>query len=155
MTGGSAHAAGGFAVGAGLTCNATNIAAQSRHATNWVNHNTAQLVVEGLQKMTAQDLAWAQLTGTAHAFTTGQAALGGSDTDSAGNLQSSTAGTFITSGMTNTTQTTLVGTAYDAVADTPFNQSALVDIYPARTGLYKEADDGGQFGLRLSLIHIS
>jgi len=148
MTGGVAHTAGGFAAGAGLTCNSTNIAAQSRHATNWVNHNTVQLVVDGLQAMGPQELAWAQLTGTAHAFTTGQAALGGSDTDSAGNLESSSAGTFITSGMTNTTHTTLVGTSYDAVADAPYKQSALVDIYPARTGLYKDASDGGQYGLR-------
>ena len=148
MTGGTAHTAGGFAAGAGLTCNTTNIAAQTRHATNWVNHNTAQLVVDGLQAMGAQELAWAQLTGTTHEFTTGQDGLGGTDSDSAGNLGSSTAGTFITSGMTNTTQSTLVANAYAAVADTPFTQSALVDIYPARTGRYKEANDNGQYGLR-------
>ena len=148
MVGGTAHTAGGFAAGAGLACNATNVAAQSRHATNWTNHNTAQLVVDGLQKMTAQDLAWAQLTATAHEFTTGQDGLGGTDSDSAGNLQSSTAGTFITSGMTNTTQTTLVAAAYDRVPDTPFTTSALVDIYPSQNGKFKEASNSGQYGLR-------
>ncbi len=148
MTVGAGAAASGFAVGSGLTCNSTNIAAQSRNATNWVNHNTTQLVIDGLQKMTAQDLAWAQLTGTAHEFTTGQDGLGGTDSDSAGNIQSSSAGTFITSGMTNTTHTTLVANAYDGVADAKFNQSALVDIYPRRTGLFKDPSNSGQYGIR-------
>ena len=99
MTGGTEHTAAGFAPGMGMNCTSENVAAQSRHATNWTNHSTVQLAIDGLQKMTAQDLAWAQLTATAHEFTTGQDGLGGTDADSAGNLQSSTAGTFITSGI--------------------------------------------------------
>jgi len=146
MTGGVAHTAAGFAAGAGLACNDTNIAAQSRHATNWANHNTVQLVVDGLQAMGMQELAWAQLTGTAHAFTTEQAA----DADSAGNLASSSAGTFITSSMTNTTDVALVANAYANVADANFNQSATVDFYPARTGLFKDPSNSGQYGLKWS-----
>ena len=148
MTGGTEHTAAGFAPGMGMNCTSENVAAQSRHATNWTNHSTVQLAIDGLQKMTAQDLAWAQLTATAHEFTTGQDGLGGTDSDSAGNVQSSTAGTFISSGMTNTTQTTLVANAYDAVGDANFNQSATVDFYPARTGLFKDPSDGGQYGIR-------
>ena len=148
MTMGTEGNASGFATGQDKTCNSENIAAETRNATNWVNHSTVQLVVDGLQKMTAQDLAWAQLVGTGHEFTTGQDGLGGTDSDSAGNLQSSSAGTFITSGMTNTTHTTLVGTAYDGVADANFNQSALVDLYPRRTGLFKDPSNSGQYGIR-------
>ena len=92
MTMGTEGNASGFATGQDKTCNSENIAAETRNATNWVNHSTVQLVVDGLQKMTAQDLAWAQLVGTGHEFTTGQDGLGGTDSDSAGNLQSSTAG---------------------------------------------------------------
>ena len=135
----------GASVGAGLSCNATNVLAQTRHATNWTNHDTTQLVVNGLQALTSTELVYATLTGLTHAFTSGQTAA--INTRSAGNVQLSGAHNGVS---LDTTRLTTLATGYQNLPDSVFHRGATIDIAPAASGMLQAASDDGQYGLRWS-----
>ena len=138
----------GFSVGSGLECNATNVLAQTRHATNWTNHDTTQLVVDGLKAFTATEVVASAATGMSHTFTTTTASGGaGSVAASANNIATSGAFTGLAA---NTTKTALVLTGIGNVANSQYTKGATVDIAPAATGMLKAASDDGQYGFRWS-----
>jgi hypothetical protein len=147
MTGSATPGSTGAGVGLGLGCNATNIAAQSRHATNWANHDTTSLVLTGLKAMTATEVTLAGIVGRTHAFTSNQAA--GVNARSVNNIASSGANTDNLGGV-NATRLGVVLQGYADLSDARRDKGAAVDIFPAATGVFKDPSDSGQYGFRWS-----
>ena len=137
----------GSSVGLGLACNATNIAAQSRHATNWANHDTTALVVAGLKQMTATDITAAGISGRTHAFTSNQST--DLNTRSVNNIASSGVNTD-NLGSVNAARLAVVLQGYADIQDGRRDRGAAVDIFPATTGTFQDPSDSGQYGFRWS-----
>ncbi len=137
----------GSSVGLGLACNATNIAAQTRHATNWANHDTTALVVAGLKQMTATDITAAGISGRTHAFTSNQ--TNSLNTRSVNNIASSGVNTD-NAGSVNAARLAVVLQGYADIQDGRRDRGAAVDIFPATTGTFQDPSDSGQYGFRWS-----
>ena len=143
MVGSVASAADGFAAGAGLACTQENALAQSQNATNWTTFDTTALVISGFETMGVTEWTLARGIAAAHAFTSNQDALtapgfnGLTDAGSAGHVAISAPGSAVA-----------VNTAMDNLPAARFDKAATVDLYPSSAGLYKEADDSGQYGFR-------
>ena len=149
MTGSATPNAMGASTGLGLTCNRTNIAAQSRHATNWANHDTTSLVLTGLKAMDTSSLTIAGILGMTHKYGTDAAMGAAVNTRSANNIASSGANTNAAGGV-NATRMAVLAAGYSNLSDGRRNKGATVDIFPADTGTFKEASDSGQYGFRWS-----
>ena len=148
MAGAAAALADGFAAGGGIECTQANAAlyAQKESDDTWKTYDTTALAFAGFGEMTATEWTYARLVGLGHEFTANQDALTGvgynglTNAGSAGNLAASASGAAAA-----------VNTAYDGIADSArFDKSATVDVFPSSSGLFKEASDDGQYGIRWS-----
>lgn len=146
MAGAAAAALDGFAAGGGLACTQANAEAQSQNLSNWQTYDTTALAFTGFGEMTATEWAFSRGVGLGHAFTKNQDALTGvgfnglTDDGSKGHVAASAAG-----------QAVSVDASMASIADTArFDKSATVDVFPSSSGLYKDASDDGQFGIRWS-----
>ena len=149
MTGSATPNAMGASTGLGLACNATNIAAQSRHATNWANHDTTALVLTGLKAMDATSITLAGITGMTHEFGTDAAMGAAVNARSANNVQASGANTDA-AGSVDAARLALVAQGYANLSAARYDKGATVEIFPAASGLFKDPNESGQYGLRWS-----
>ncbi len=149
MTGSATPNAMGASTGLGLACNAENIAAQSRHATNWTNHDTTALVITGLQAMTATEATLGGIIGRTHEFGT-NANMGEAVNDRTQNNVASSGANTDNAGSVDATRLALVLGGYNNMANAVFNRGSTVEILPAQTGMFQDADSSGQYGLRWS-----
>ena len=146
MAGAAGAIADGFAAGGANACTQANAEALSQNADNWQTYDTSALAYAGFDSMGATEWALARGLGLAHEFTANQDDLdvsaahdGLSDAGSAGHLAASAANSQVA-----------VDAAFAAIGSANYNQSATVDVFPSSAGLYKEASDDGQYGIRWS-----
>ncbi len=145
MSGNASAALDGFAQGGGNACTQANAEALSQNADNWATYDTTALALAGFTAMTATEWAWARGVAATHNFTANQDALtdtgfdGLTDDGSRNHLAISAAGAHVA-----------VEAAFNNLDAARFDKSATVDIFPSQLGLYKEADDDGQYGVRWS-----
>ena len=147
MVGGSSNtslalaATGGlFTAGGGHACTAANIAAYSRHATNWSDYDATSFIVAGLKALDATAVTQAMGTGANHAFlgaagTAGASASNSGDSeDSAGNIA---AASSVAKAMTG----------YSNLFTPDYRKGSVVSIFANPDGKFKDPD-GSDYGLR-------
>ncbi len=144
MVGGATLAAAGtgglFTAGAGHACTAANIAAYSRHATNWSDYDATSFIVAGLKALDATAVTQSMGLGAAHEFlgsatsAAPSASNSGDSDDSKGNIA---AASSVAKAMTG----------YSNLFTPDYRKGANVSIFANPNGKFKDPD-GSDYGLR-------